>query len=71
MIVRTIGKRIPHLWAIKQIGDFWVESQESVILEVPSTIVPTEKYFLINPAHPNFSELKKGTPQNLNLIPGL
>ena len=64
-------KKDPSPQAIKQIGDFWVESQESVILEVPSTIVPTEKNFLINPAHPNFSKLKIGNPTKLEFDPRL
>lgn len=55
----------PSPQANKQIGDSWVESQESVILEVPSAIVPTEKNFLINPAHPGFSRLIIGEPEKL------
>ena len=50
----------PSPQAIKQIGDSWVESRQSVILEVPSAIVPTEKNFLINPAHTDFGKLKIG-----------
>ena len=53
-------KKDPAPLAVKQIGDLWIESQESVILKVPSTIIPTEKNFLINPAHPDFSKLKIG-----------
>ncbi len=64
-------KKDPSPQAIKQIGDFWIESQESVILEVPSTIVPTEKNFLINPAHPDFSKLKIGNPTKFEFDPRL
>ena len=52
----------PSPQVIKQMGDSWVENQQSIILKVPSAIVPTEKNFLINPSHPNFSKLKIGTP---------
>jgi RES domain-containing protein len=55
-------KKDPSPKAIKQIGDFWVESEESLILEVPSTIVPTEKNYLINPVHPDFKKIKIGSP---------
>lgn len=62
-------EKLPDNWnkdpspqANKQIGDSWVESQQSVILEVPSAIVPTEKNFLINRAHADFSKLKIGSP---------
>jgi RES domain-containing protein len=59
----------PH--AIKQIGDSWVENQDSVILEIPSAIVPTEKNYLINPAHPNFKKLKIGAPTTFDFDPRL
>ncbi len=51
--------------AIQQIGDNWVESRQSVILEFPSAIVPTEKNYLLNPAHPDFSKLNFGSPAKL------
>jgi RES domain-containing protein len=57
--------------AVKQIGDSWVESRESAILEVPSTIVPTEKNYLINPAHPDFKKLKIGSPTKFEFDPRL
>jgi RES domain-containing protein len=61
----------PSPQAIKRIGDTWVESQASAILEVPSTIVPTEKNFLLNPAHPAFSKIKIGEPTKLEFDPRL
>jgi len=61
----------PSLQVIKQIGDSWIESQESVILEVPSAIVPTEKNFLINPAHPDIGKLKIGKPTKFEFDPRL
>ncbi len=61
----------PSPQAIKQIGDSWVEGRQSVILEVPSAIVPTEKNYLINPAHPDFSKLKIGSPAKFEFDPRL
>lgn len=55
-------KKDPSPLVIKQIGDSWVESRKSLILEVPSAIVPAEKNYLINPAHPDFRKLKIGAP---------
>ena len=63
--------RDPSPQAVKQIGGFWVESRESVILQVPSTIVPTEKNYLINPAHPDFRKLKIGSPIKFEFDPRL
>ncbi len=45
------------------IGDHWIASQKSVILRVPSVIVPDEHCYLINPRHPDFRKLKIGKPQ--------
>lgn len=64
-------KKDPSPQANKQIGDSWVESQESVILEVPSAIVPTEKNYLLNPAHSDFSKLKIGEPAKFEFDPRL
>ena len=61
----------PSPRANKKIGDAWVESQESVILRVPSAIIPTEKNYLVNPAHPDFSKLKIGEPVELEFDPRL
>lgn len=63
--------RDPSPQAVRQVGDFWAESRESVILEVPSTIVPTEKNYLINPAHPDFRKLKLGRPTKFEFDPRL
>ena len=40
------------------IGDQWVSSGRSCILEVPSAIVPDELNVLINPAHPDAVRIK-------------
>jgi RES domain-containing protein len=50
--------------ALQQIGDDWVRSEKSVILAVPSAIIPGELNYLINPRHPNFSKLKIDSPSD-------
>jgi RES domain-containing protein len=67
----TNWNKDPSPLAIKQIGDSWIENQQSVILEVPSAIVPTEKNLLINPSHPKFKKLKIGTPTKFDFDPRL
>ncbi len=42
-----------------QIGDEWLMSHVSSALYAPSTIIPTEKIILINPAHQQYAELVK------------
>lgn len=44
------------------IGTNWANSKDSLILKVPSVIIPSEYDYLINPLHPDFSLLKISDP---------
>lgn len=48
----------------QKIGDQWIESAKSLLLEVPSSIIRDESNILINPHHPEFLkvEVQKITP---------
>lgn len=35
-------------------GDRWIASASSAVLSVPSAVVPFERNYLLNPAHPDF-----------------
>ncbi|TAE24768.1 MAG: RES domain-containing protein [Cytophagales bacterium] len=39
-------------------GSEWLRSMRSAVLRVPSTIVPQEWNYLLNPAHPSFREIE-------------
>jgi len=59
--VLSLNDSLPNDWrdypapsATKLLGDQWVQQAASLILEVPSVIVPQESNFLINPAHSDF-----------------
>jgi RES domain-containing protein len=56
---------------LQRIGDEWVASGTSAVLEVPSVIVETESNYLLNPAHPDFTSLKLGTPGPFEFDPRL
>lgn len=43
--------------AAQRVGDGWVQAAESLVLCVPSVVVAGEYNFLLNPNHPDFSEL--------------
>jgi len=71
-------KDLPEGWAARpygpasqQIGDQWIESEASVVLRVPSVVVPAECNYLINPGHPEFGELEIGKPRPLRPDPRL
>lgn len=48
---------------LQRIGDAWVQSQRSAVVEVPSAIVERESNYLLNPAHPDFSSVVIGEPE--------
>jgi RES domain-containing protein len=56
---------------LQRIGDEWVASGSSAVLEVPTVIVETESNYLFNPAHPDFTSLKLGTPRPFEFDPRL
>lgn len=41
----------------KKIGSQWANSNASVVLSVPSVIVPDSRNYLLNPLHPKFSKI--------------
>ncbi|MBA3544074.1 MAG: RES domain-containing protein [Chthoniobacterales bacterium] len=62
-------KKLPPDWrtsppgpATMQFGDQWVREERSLILAVPSVILPSERNFLLNPAHPKFRQLRRHKP---------
>lgn len=69
-LMRSIDlKTLPDDWAAsipsipsKAIGDEWVRSNGSLVLEVPSAVVPLEKNYLVNPRHPDFSRITIDEP---------
>lgn len=48
----------------RSIGDAWIKSARSAVLEVPSVLIPGESNCLLNPSHPDFPSLRIGKPQS-------
>lgn len=38
------------------IGDGWLAAGESLALAIPSTIIPSQRNYLLNPAHPAYAQ---------------
>ncbi|MXW19101.1 MAG: RES family NAD+ phosphorylase [Gemmatimonadetes bacterium] len=62
--IRTRRARLPAGWRdtpprpeSQAIGDDWAGSGEHLLLRVPSVVVPEESNVLVNPAHPEASEV--------------
>ena len=49
-------------YSVRSIGDEWAVKRSSLVLEVPSAVIPVEKNFVINPLHVAFLKLVKGKP---------
>lgn len=71
--------RLPKDWraepppaALRAIGDRWIREQRSLVLRVPSALVPEERNVLINPTHPRVAQLRiVGKPPAAVLDPRL
>ena len=64
-------RRLAWPRSTQRIGTRWFEDQDSVILQVPSAIVPQQHNYLINPQHPHFQELKIEGPAPFEIDPRL
>lgn len=67
MIARVDLSELPRNWRadpppdrLRDIGDAWVAAGGSAVLRTPSTVVPAEHNFLLNPGHPDFARLEIG-----------
>ena len=71
-------KKLPKDWqsrpispTTRTIGDEWVRQQRSVVLKVPSVVVPEEFNYLLNPNHPDFEKIRIGRPVVYHFDPRL
>ena len=64
-------KRRPTPASVRAIGDEWVASARSAVLQVPSIVIPGENNYLINIAHPEFRKLVIGKPRPYRFDPRL
>jgi RES domain-containing protein len=55
--------RSPPSPTVQRIGDAWVQASTSAVLSVPSAVVPAERNYLLNPAHPDFERIEMGEPR--------
>ena len=47
----------PPLPALTEFGERWLHASGSVVLSVPSAVIPIERNFVINPANSDFDKL--------------
>ena len=68
-IERVDTARLPSDWRAPQrtedlraIGAAWAASKRTVVLTVPSAVLPEETNYLLNPLHPDFKRIRVGKP---------
>lgn len=62
---------LPADWRAKEeltreMGREWVSTRRSCVLAVPSSLIPRERYILINPEHDDFTHVVAGPPETLS-----
>jgi RES domain-containing protein len=70
VVSRLDRKRLPKNWRsypapsdLQAIGDQWIKSAASAVLEVPSVVIETESNYLLNPNHREFESVRLMRPQ--------
>lgn len=78
-LVEKLGETLlPRDWmqypapsALQQIGDRWAAEGRSLVLRVPSAVVPGEDCFVLNPRHADFAKLRIEPARPFRLDPRL
>jgi RES domain-containing protein len=55
----------------KAIGTRWAASKTTVVLSVPSAVVPSERNYILNPHHPDFGTIHFNAPEPIVFDPRL
>jgi RES domain-containing protein len=74
VVSRLDRRRLPKNWRsypappeLQLIGDDWVKSGTSAVLEVPSAVIETDSNYLLNPHHGDFRAIRVLDPQPFEL----
>ncbi len=49
--------------ATRDMGTNWAKSLTTAVLSVPSSVVPRERNYILNPAHPDFGRIRFANPE--------
>ena len=78
-LVRTLTDTdLPPSWrstppsrSTQTLGDAWEREARSVALRLPSVLLPHHTNVLLNPAHPDFTQVEVGLPESVPIDPRL
>jgi len=69
---RDPGSFTPFVGAETQaIGDRWLNNTSGLALCVPSSVIPEEHNYILNPRHPKFAQIEIGPPEPFAFDPRL
>src|SRR6266700_590216 len=71
LLIQTVEESdLPKNWSgpipskkTRDLGTDWIKSGVTAVLSVPSVIIPSERNYLLNPAHPDFARIRFFPPR--------
>lgn len=78
-LVETLAEHhLPHDWrstppsrSTQALGDDWVTRADSAVLQLPSVLLPHHTNLILNPAHPDASQIAIGSGEAIPVDPRL
>jgi RES domain-containing protein len=64
-------RAIPAPEELQRIGSVWARRATTLLLRVPSALIPEEYNYLVNPVHPALGRLRIGEPKIFTFDPRL
>ena len=61
----------PPSRSTQTLGDAWVTRADSAVLQLPSVLLPHHTNLILNPAHPDVSQIAIGSPEPIPVDPRL
>jgi RES domain-containing protein len=62
-------RALPSSPGARRFGEAWLRQRKSVALSLPSVVVPEERLLLVDPLHPDFSNLLVSEPRVFRFDP--
>jgi RES domain-containing protein len=62
-------RRYPAPEELQEVGTVWVARASTAVLSVPSAVIPDERNYLLNPAHPDFKRVHLNKPDAFHFDP--
>lgn len=64
-------RSLPASDSTRRVGERWIAEARSLVLRVPSVVLPAESNFVLNPAHSAAARVQVGPPEALDIDPRL